>query len=157
MSESEKGVYEVLIEHPFFEGLGERYIALLAEFASYASFAPGDYLLREGEEANSFYIITFGQVSLEMSFPGKGSVTLHTVKEGDVVGWSWLHPPYKWFLDARAVTQVRAIAFDGRIIKAKCDEDPHLGYELMKRFACIIAQRLQATRLQLLDIHGASG
>ncbi|MEM4407670.1 MAG: cyclic nucleotide-binding domain-containing protein [Candidatus Caldarchaeum sp.] len=157
MPEAEKRIDEVLTEHPFFDGLNEKYIALLAGLGSYAGFNPGEYLFREGEEANSFYIITFGQVSLEISFPGKGSVAVQMVKEGDIVGWSWLHPPYRWFLDARAVTHVRAIAIDGRSLRSKCDEDPCLGYELMKRFAFVIAQRLHATRLQLLDIYGASG
>ncbi len=77
-----------------------------------------------------------------------------TVAEGDVLGWSWLFPPYRWVFDAQALELTRALVFDGTCLRGKCEDDHNLGYELMKRFAHVVVQRLQATRLQLLDVYG---
>lgn len=117
-------------------------------------FDAGQFILREGEEANNFYIIRHGKVSLEIFTQDRGPITIQTIGEGEVLGWSWLIPPYHWHYDARALELTRAIALDGKCLRAKCEQDHDLGYELLKRFAYIITQRLEATRLQLLDIYG---
>jgi CRP/FNR family transcriptional regulator, cyclic AMP receptor protein len=78
-------------------------------------------------------------------------VTIETVEAGDVVGWSWLFPPYRWHFDARALSTVRATVFDGACLRDKCRADPELGFELMSRFAQVMLERLQWTRLRLLD------
>lgn len=106
---------------------------------------------REGEEADRFYLIREGSVVLEVFNLELGSLPLQTLEAGQVVGWSWLVPPYRWRFDARCVTDVRAFALDGLCLRAKCEADPHLGYELLKRFAMLIDQRLQATRRQLVE------
>ncbi len=144
----------LLAEHPFFKGLDPRYLELLAGCASNVRFNAGEFIFREGGEANQFYLIRHGKVALEVFVPERGPVTIQTIDAGDVLGWSWLFPPYRWHFDARAVELTRAIAFDGQCLRTKCDEDHDLGYELMKRFARIITERLQATRLQLLDVYG---
>jgi len=144
----------IVAEHEFFRGLPGRYVELVASCASNVRFNVGDFLFREGEEADRFYLIRQGSVSLEIFHPSRGSITMQTLKEGDVLGWSWLIPPYKWFYDARAMELTRAIALNGTCLRAKCEEDHDLGYEFMKRFSDIIVQRLQATRLQLLDMYG---
>jgi len=74
-----------------------------------------------------------------------------------VLGWSWLFPPYRWHFDAHATTVVRATAFDGTCLRGKCDADPALGYELTSRFAQTLIERLQWTRLRLLDVYGNVG
>jgi hypothetical protein len=81
-------------------------------------------------------------------------VVIGTLEAGEVLGWSWLFAPYHWHFDARAVGVVRATAFDGACLRGKCDDDPRLGYELMRRFAAVMIDRLQWTRLQLLDVYG---
>jgi CRP/FNR family transcriptional regulator, cyclic AMP receptor protein len=96
-------------------------------------------------------------VTLETFVPGRGGLTVQTVDEGDVVGWSWLFPPYRWHFDARALDSVRAVAFDGACLRRKCDEDNSLGYELLGRFSPVMLERLQATRMQLLDVYGNGG
>ena len=144
----------VLAEHPFFAGLEPRYLELLAGCASNVRFNAGEFVFREGEAANQFYLIRHGKVALEIFVPERGPVTIQTIDAGDVLGWSWLFPPYRWHFDARAMELTRAIAFDGQCLRSKCDEDHDLGYELMRRFARIITERLQATRLQLLDVYG---
>ncbi len=153
----EKETIDSLIaEHPFFKGLGERYLKLIAGCGSNVRFNAGQYLCREGEEADKFYAIRHGKVGVEVFVPQRGPVTVQTVSEGELVGWSWLFPPYRWQFDARALEIVRATSFDGACLRKKCDEDPAMGYELMKRLAQVISQRLESTRLQLLDVYGPS-
>ncbi len=144
----------ILAEHPFLKGLEPRYIELIVGCASNVRFNPGQFLFHEGEEANHFYVIRQGKVSLEVFAPDRGAVSVQTLGEGDVLGWSWLIPPYHWHFDARAVELTRAIALDGKCLRTKCEEDHDLGYELLKRFAHIIMERLKATTMQLLDLYG---
>jgi CRP/FNR family cyclic AMP-dependent transcriptional regulator len=147
---------ELLAEHPFFQGLDGAYLEVIAGCARNVRFNAGSYIFCEGEPAAEFYLIRYGRVSIEVHLPDRGTVTIQTLGEGDVVGWSWLVPPYRNQFDARALTLVRALAFDGACIRQKCAEDPRLGYEIFSRFAQIIAERLQATRLQLLDMYGTA-
>lgn len=151
---SQHSLSALLAEHPFFRGLEAPYVELIAGCARNVRFNAGEYIFREGETANEFYLLRYGRVSLEVHLPDRGTVTIQTLSEGDVLGWSWLVPPYQNQFDARALTLVRALAFDGTCIRNKCTEDPRLGYEIFSRFARIIAERLQATRLQLLDMYG---
>lgn len=144
----------ILAEHPFFAGLDARHIQLIVGCATNVRFDAGQFIFREGEEANEFYVIRHGKVALEIFVPGRGPVTIQTLGEGEILGWSWLIPPYHWHFNARAVELTRAIALDGKCLRAKCEDDHDLGYELLKRFAHIVEQRLQATRLQLLDVYG---
>lgn len=142
-----------LASHPFLKDLKKEYLELLVGCASNVRFEPGDYVFREGKEANHFYLIRQGNVSLELFVPGKGAITIRTVDEGDVLGWSWLVPPYHWHFDARALDTTLAIALDGKCLRTKCEHDHDLGYELLKRFVQVIEESLQATRFQLLDIY----
>lgn len=145
-------IEQILAEHHFFKGLGLNYIQAIAGCATNVQFAPGEFLFQEGGEANRFYVIRSGKATVETFVPGRGAITLQTVGPGDVIGWSWLFPPYRWNFDARALDKVRATVFDAKCLRSKCDEDHDLGYFLMERFAHIIMDRLQATRLQLLEM-----
>jgi CRP-like cAMP-binding protein len=149
----------MLREIPLFEGLAGGELALLAGCARNVRFAEGDVIFREGDPANSFFVVRHGGIAIETFVPARGSMTIETVEAGDVVGWSWLFAPYRWHFDARALTLVRATVFDGACLRAKCAEDPALGYALMTRFAQVMMERLQWTRLRLLDVYGdvASG
>jgi len=144
----------ILEDHPFLKGLDNKYIQLVAGCASNLKFEEGEFLFREGEEANWFFIIRQGKVALETFASERGSLMIDTLNEGEVLGWSWLIPPHFWHFDARAVEQTRVIALDGKCLRGKCETDHTLGFELLKRFASIIEQRLEATRLQLLDLYG---
>ena len=145
----------ILSAHPFFAQLGEQYRPLLVGCASNVRFAAGEYIFREGGEADHFYLIREGKVSLEVCSRKHQPIGVHTLSEGDVLGWSWLIPPYRWHFDAHAVEPVRAFALDGKCLRAKCEEDHHLGYALMKQVAQITTHRLHATRLHMLDIYEA--
>ncbi|HHT9112880.1 MAG: cyclic nucleotide-binding domain-containing protein [Planctomycetes bacterium] len=143
-----------LAEHPFLKGLDPHHLNIIVGCASNVSFDAEQYILHEGEEATNFYIIHQGKVALEIFTSDRGPITIQTIGEGDVLGWSWLIPPYHWHYDARAIEPTSAIALDAKCLRAKCEEDHDLGYELLKRFAHVITQRLEATRLQLLDVYG---
>ena len=144
----------LLTEHPFFRGLAPGDIRFLAGCVKNARFQAGQVIFREGEDADQFYLIRDGRVALEIFAPGRGSAPILTLGAGDSLGWSWLVPPYKWRFDARAIEATRAFALDGKCLREKCDQDSRLGYELLKRIAAIIAERLHATRLQMLDVYG---
>ncbi len=144
----------ILSEHPFLKGMTDQQLALLTGCASNVVFQPGDFIIREGQPADRFYFIRHGLVQVETHVPNKGPLVIRTRHEGEVLGWSWLVPPYRWHFDARVREQTRAIAMDGKCLREKCETDHDLGYEIMKRFSVIIAERLEATRLQLMDIYG---
>lgn len=144
----------ILARHPFFDGLDPRYLQLAVGCAANVRFNEGDLIFKEGEEADNFYLIRQGQVALELFVPGRGSLTVQTVGEGEILGWSWLIPPYHWRFDARTMKPTLAIILDGRCLRAKCEEDHELGYELVKRIASILGQTLDATRFRLVDLYG---
>lgn len=144
----------LLGDQPFFSGIDREDLELLASCAENAIYKAGETLFREGEPADTFFLIRYGRVAIDVYSPQGGAVTIQTLGEGDVVGWSWLFPPYRWQHDARALDLTRTLAFDGACLRGKCDRDPALGYELMKRFSRIMMDRLNAARLQLLDVYG---
>jgi CRP/FNR family transcriptional regulator, cyclic AMP receptor protein len=149
-----RSIDDLVAELPTFEGLLPAQLELIAGCGGNRVFEAGEYLAREGDEADTFFAIRHGRVALEIAAPGRGALMIATLGEGAVVGWSWLFPPHRWSFDARALERVRAVAFDGACLRGKCDADHELGYELMRRFAAVMLDRLQTTRLQLLDVYG---
>lgn len=145
----------IVAEHPFFEGLEPNYTELLTGCASNVRFSAGKYIFKEGEQANQFYLIRGGKVALQIFAPQGDPLTVETLQEGDVLGWSWLVPPYVWNFHARAMQATRAIALDGKCLRAKCEQNHDLGYEVLKRFSQLMVRRLHATRFQLLDVYAS--
>lgn len=148
------GLDKVVREHKFFAGLDEEFLKLVVGCARNVRFEAGQYLFHEGGAADQLFLLRHGRVALEVSAPGRGSVTFQTVGENEIVGVSWLFPPYRWTYDARAVELVRAVAMDATCLRDKCEADHDLGYDVMKRLVPILVQRLQATRMQVLDVYG---
>jgi len=139
----------ILGEHYCFKGLDKGYLDMIVEKAQTVSFEEGEFIFRENDMADKFYIIQEGIVGLEAKLAAdRDPITIQIIGEGDVLGWGWLFPPYMCHFDAKAVTKTDAISLDGQFIRTKCEEDHDLGYELLKRFAHIMQQRLQAVRLQ---------
>src|SRR3990172_413959 len=101
----------ILREHQFLRGLDEKYLEFLTGCAFNLRFKAQEFLFREGEEASAMYLLRSGRVALEVDIPGQGSVQIQSVEEGEVLGFAWLFPPYRWQFDGRAVEPVRAIAF----------------------------------------------
>jgi CRP/FNR family transcriptional regulator, cyclic AMP receptor protein len=143
-----------LREVPLFEGLSAEQIETIAGCGTNVQFGEGDLLFKDRDPAEYFYVLRHGTVALETFVPTRGAVVIETIDAGEVVGWSWLFAPYRWHFDARAGSLVRATSFDGVCLRAKCESDPKLGYELMSRFAQVMIRRLQWTRLRLLDVYG---
>ena len=143
----------LLKEHPFFQDMRQEYIDSLAGCASNVRFKARETVFQQDEKANHFYILESGKIAIDLSTPGRGVLTIETLGEGQVLGWSWLFPPYEWQYGARAVEDTKAIAMDARCLRGKCETDPALGYDLMKRFSAIMARRMQRARLQMLDIY----
>ena len=147
----------ILREQPILEGLGEDHLALITGCTRNVVFRAGEVVFREGGNADTFYLIREGDVSLEVHSPARGSLVLASVHGGEMLGWSWLVPPHRWTSDARATSRTRALAIDGACLRGKCDESYELGYELLSRVVRVMALRLQDTRLRLLDLYGSSG
>lgn len=144
----------IIAEHFFFSDLDQASLNLVVGCASNVRFTAGTYIFKEGDEANAFYLVREGKVALEISAPQHKPIVVDTLDAGDILGWSWLLPPFQWKFDAHATTGVRAIALDGKCLRGKCEENHDLGYDLLKRFTKIIERRLEATRYRLVDVFG---
>ncbi len=144
----------IVEQHPFFLGMEERHIALIAGCAKNVRFESDQVIFHEGERADHFYLIRQGLVAVQCVIPNKGLTTVHTVGPDEVLGWSWLFAPHRFHFDGRAQQPTLALEFDGKCLRGKCDEDHDLGYEIYKRFTQIVTERLEATRMQLLDVYG---
>ena len=144
----------VLAAHPFFQGMDPQHVAAVAACGRQMQFKAEEFLCREAEEALDFYVIISGSVSVEIFSARRGPLTTTTVEEGEVLGWLWFEQPYHWHLDARARQVTRTIALEVAALKARCEEDHDLGYELMKRYAHYLAVQFRVTKLQLVDMYG---
>jgi CRP/FNR family transcriptional regulator, cyclic AMP receptor protein len=136
--------------HPFFIGLKPEHIRLLADCAMATQFERDQLIFSAGETANRFYLIEQGRVILQAGDEMNREVTIDTIGAGDLLGWSWIFPPYKWHFAARATEPMRAIFFYGTILRQYCEKDPALGYELFKRMSEVMIKRLQRARTQLI-------
>ena len=147
-------IRKVLSEHPFFENLNPEHLDLLAGLASGMEYQAGDFLFREGEHSDLFYVLLKGRVALETFGLERGPIIITTLGEGEVMGWTWIVEPYIHRYDAHALEFTRVLAFNGSILRGECEKNNALGYELLKRFTHVMANRLESTRLQLIDIYG---
>ena len=150
----DESLVEELGRFEFFAGLAPEYVRFLAANAKKRNFVGQHVIHRQGDPATSFYVVSKGHVSIEVPAIQGPTLFLQHLGPSDLLGWSWLFPPYRWQFDALAIDPVRAIAIDGKCLREKCEKDHHLGYDLMKRFSRIMTLRLQAARLQLLDLYG---
>ena len=143
----------ILAGHSFFRDLQPAHLQVLAGCAANVRFNTGQIICKEGDEADYFYLIRHGRVVVEIEGREQTPVAVQALDPNEVLGWSWLVPPHRWRFQARAVEDTRALALDGKCLRTKCEEDRDLGYELLKRFVQIMAQRLEATRWQLADTY----
>jgi CRP-like cAMP-binding protein len=148
-----KSLDSILRELPFFAGLDEEHARLVGGCARNCRFEPGQYLFHEGDPADEFFLIREGKVALDVVVPGQEPVVFSTLGEDEVVGASWLVPPYHWKFDARATSLTRALGIDAACLRRKCEEDHDFGYLMMKRFLPVFVKRLHATRLQMFDVY----
>ncbi len=138
---------------PFFEEMPEEYLKFISGCAKHVRFNEGEFVTLQGKDAEHFYAVREGLIAIEIEAANK-TFTMQTVEEGNLVGWSWLIPPYRWHFDARAIAPVSAIQFDAVCVREKCETDRAFGYEVLKRFSRLIIQRLMVTRMLLTDMYG---
>jgi CRP/FNR family transcriptional regulator, cyclic AMP receptor protein len=140
--------------HPFVAGMPDGYIVRLNHVTRYITVPARHRLFEEGGTADRFWLIEAGQVALDLHVPGDGQVIIETLGRGDVIGWSWLFPPFEWLLGAVTMQPTQAFELNGRSVREMCESDPGLGHELNRRFTAVVVRRLQATRMRLLDLYG---
>jgi CRP-like cAMP-binding protein len=139
--------------HPFLAGLAPEHRQGLTADAVAVSLAVGERVFAEGSVADRFWLLESGGVTLDMPVPGQGDVVVETLTGPTVLGWSWLHPPYRWHFGAVAREPGLALAFDAASVRHRCETDPAFGYAILNRFTPVIIARLQATRLRMLDLY----
>lgn len=154
---SAPSIAQAIASHRFSRGLPENECKALAECAIEVRFPAGDFLLKQNDRAERFFLLLDGQVLLTSHVPQQGEMAVETLSGGDVLGWSWLIPPYHWHFDARAQSPVTALALDAGRVRRLMEADHDLGYELMKRFLDVVVHRLQANRMQMLDVFAKPG
>lgn len=145
---------DLLSSHPFLAGMDRPQLDRLARWSHRSQFHAGGRLFAEGGRADRFWLLRDGQVALDVHVPGRGDVLVETLGAGSVLGWSWLFPPYRWQFGATALAHTLTIELDAAGVRASCEEDPALGRELYHRFIAVVVDRLQATRVRLLDLYG---
>jgi CRP/FNR family cyclic AMP-dependent transcriptional regulator len=145
----------IIEEHPFFKGLPAELLELLSGCAANERYEAEQYVFREGTEANKFYLVRHGSVAVEMHVPGRPPLVIETIQDDEILGWSWLVPPYRWSFDARATRLTRVISLDAACLRRKMEADPRLGYDVLKRFVPIMGHRVAAARMQMLDLYAS--
>jgi len=136
--------------HPFLAGMNHHHLMLLTDCAKPAHFKKGELILEEGEVADRFYLIESGKVVLESTSEDAEPVIVDTIAAGDLLGWSWMVPPYVWHFNARALEPTDAIYFSGPVLREYCEKVHSLGYELFKRMSLVMTKRLQNARAKML-------
>jgi CRP-like cAMP-binding protein len=152
---------EILIEplstrvafHPFLAGMNHTQLTLLTDCAVARHFNTGETILRQGDFANGFYLIETGKVALESEAGFRESIPIQILGAGDLLGWSWMFPPYVWQFTARAIEPCTALFFYAAILREYCEKDHSLGYELLKRISAVMVTRLQAAHDQMRSLH----
>lgn len=145
---------EMVAKHPFWNDMAPRYSELLAGHSTIQSFEAGQEIFQEGKEADRFFLVEKGQIKLHTFVPPRGDVTIQTVSAGAALGWSWLFPPYQWHFSAHANEPTILIALDAKYLRRLCEAHADFGFELIKRVSRVLFQRLQETRLLLVDFYG---
>ncbi len=148
-----EGLDRILGEHRLFAGLDPEFLTLVAGCAANRSFAAGTRLAQLGSPVDKIFLVREGDVAMELAAPGRGRVRIQTVSAGEVLGLSWLVPPYKWTADAETIGPVRAIELDAHCLRTKCEADPAIGYAVLKRFMQPLLERLNSARMQMLDVY----
>lgn len=152
--EHDKSLEQLIVDHPFWVDLNPQYFHLLNDCASLVHVGVNQPIFQEGQDATHFYLIQSGEIALETFVPGRGMITIQTIGAGGALGWSWMSPPFLWHFSARSIDATELISFGAAHLRENAEANHDFGYELLKRVNRVMYQRLQATRLQLLDFYG---
>jgi CRP/FNR family transcriptional regulator, cyclic AMP receptor protein len=148
---------EYLSAHEFFSGLSDDILKFLCECSSTVVIKKGQILFRQGENADKFYVIRNGSISIQMPAIMGPTLEIQSLDKDHVLGWSWLIAPYKWNFQTRAEEDSELLQFDGTAIMARCEQEPKFGYELLKKFAGLMSERLNAAREKMMDEWNPAG
>lgn len=157
MAETSKKIEELLSRTPFFAGLDPEYVAYLARHSSPRTLAVDTVLFVFGDDACDFYLVTKGQVCVEVAAIEGPALELQRLGPGAVLGWSWLFAPYKWTFQARATEPAEVLEFDGARILARSERDPAFGYQVIKRFSALMSERLNFARQKMMEEWSPAG
>ncbi|MCK4842535.1 MAG: cyclic nucleotide-binding domain-containing protein [Methylococcales bacterium] len=146
-----QSIAEYLSNHEFFSELSEDILKLLCESASMLEVKKRQVLFRQGERADKFYIVRNGRISVQIPAITGPTLEVQTLSTDQILGWSWLIPPYQWHFQAKAEEDSKLLEFNGVAILSQCEQDPKLGYQLLKKFAVLMAERLDVSRQKLMD------
>lgn len=150
-------IQQVLSDAPVFSGLSDDFIARLAAHASERKVQSGEVLFRSGEQARHFFMLIDGEVSIEIPAVTGPTLQVQRLRPIRVLGWSWLLPPFKWSFNARAETDSTVLEFDGEAVLKDCEADPAFGYEVIKRFSALMAERLDAAHKKMMEQWSPAG
>lgn len=150
-------IAERMASHPFLAGLPEETLAALSGYGSPVTFDARDRIFDDGDLADRFWLIDSGRVAIDLTVPGRGDQLVETLVAPTVLGWSWVDPPFRWHFGAVALAPTAAIAVDAASVRQRGERDPAFGYALLRRFTPLIIDRLQATRMRVLDLYAPSG
>ena len=153
----EQSTAEYLSTHNFFSGLSEELVKFLGDCISIREIKKGQVLFRQGERADKFYIVRNGQISIQIPAIMGPTLEIKTLGAEQVLGWSWLISPYQWSFQAKAEEDSELLEFDGVAILARCEQEPQFGYELLKKFAGLMSERLDAARQKVMDEWNPAG
>jgi CRP-like cAMP-binding protein len=154
---NDESLITVLTRHEFFRGLEPRDVEFLAVHAIPRNLEPGEILFEHGQQADRFYLIREGRITVGVPAIEGPSLEVQTLGAGEILGWSWLIPPYRWNFRGQVVEAAEVVAFDGKAILERCETDPAFGYPLMKRFSSLMSERLEAARRKLMDEWNPAG
>lgn len=147
---------ELIGKHPIYRDLAPDHVDLLASVATLKKFDPDDFLTRAGTEACCQYLILKGTISVEFHAPPQGALAVQTLEAGDTLGFSWFVPPFRSQFDCRVQEPAECVVLDGKKLRVLCEEQPEFGYAITKRLMQALSKRLDATRLQLVELHASS-
>lgn len=150
-------IEKVLVDAPAFSGLGDEYARRLAEHGKEIEIANGEVLFRSGEPAKSFFLLVDGEISIEIPAVSGPTLRVQRLTPVRVLGWSWLLPPFKWSFNAKGERDSKLIAFDGEAVLEACEADPAFGYEVIKRFSGLMAERLDAAHRRMMEQWSPAG
>ena len=144
-------IVKYLSTHDFFSGLSEDALKFLCECASTYEIKKGQILFRQGERADKFYVARNGRISVQIPALMGPNLEIQSLGKDQVLGWSWLISPYQWSFQAKAEDDSELLEFNGTAILTRCEKEPKFGYEVLKRFAALMSERLEAARLKMMD------
>lgn len=148
---SKQDIRKEIEQENFFKGLESGDLDFLANNATLRSLKENEVLFRHGKRADSFFLVTKGQISLEVAAIEGPPLVLQAMVPGNIIGWSWLIAPYEWHFQARAEEESEVIQFDGDAIFKRCEDDADFGYELLKRFSGLMSERLSFARRKMME------